>query len=203
MIYIVVIKETGMDTNEQIVVRKRQNKWAYWILAVGIVLFAAAFVIGINDNIPGIVALLVGALGIALGILLRFTRPRSSRISLQLLYWIPRALCIVFALFVSLFALDVFGEGRGFWGTLGALAVHLIPTYIIIVVLAVTWRWEWVGGVLFIALAGLYIDRFWGRFPFGTYAVICGPLLMMGALFLLNWMYRRTLRPRNDALPQI
>ena len=29
----------------------------------------------------------------------------------RVLYWIPRALTILFALFISVFALDVFGEG--------------------------------------------------------------------------------------------
>ena len=34
------------------------------------------------------------------------------------LFWAPRILCILFAVFVSLFALDVFGEGYGFWETI-------------------------------------------------------------------------------------
>ena len=44
------------------------------------------------------------------------------------LYWAPRILSIIFAGFISLFALDVFNEGHSFWETLLALAVHLIPT---------------------------------------------------------------------------
>ncbi len=35
----------------------------------------------------------------------------------QFLFWSPRVLTILFALFLSLFALDVFGEGYGFWAT--------------------------------------------------------------------------------------
>ena len=43
------------------------------------------------------------------------------RPSKQLLFWTPRILGILFALFLSMFALDVFGEGYGFWGTLGSI----------------------------------------------------------------------------------
>ena len=34
------------------------------------------------------------------------------------LFWTPRILCILFAIFISLFALDVFGEGYGFFRVL-------------------------------------------------------------------------------------
>jgi hypothetical protein len=105
----------------------------------------------------------------------------------RLLFWSPRILCIAFALFISLFALDVFGEGLGLWKTILALLIHLIPTAFIVVVLAVSWRWEWVGGVLFIAVGILYLSnpRTWHH-P-SWIVVISGPLFVVGALFLLNW----------------
>ncbi|HUU28895.1 MAG TPA: hypothetical protein VM123_13875 [archaeon] len=112
----------------------------------------------------------------------------------RLLFWTPRILCILFAVFVSLFALDVFSEGYGFWKTILALLIHLIPTYIIIIVLIFSWRWEWVGGILFIALAAFYIFWVWGRFPWLTYLVMSGPLFLVGVLFLINWVYRAELR---------
>ena len=37
------------------------------------------------------------------------------------LFWTPRVAGILFVLFLSIFALDVFGETRGFWETLLAL----------------------------------------------------------------------------------
>jgi len=73
----------------------------------------------------------------------------------QLLFWSPRILCLLFAAFISIFAADAFGEGYGFWKTILALLIHLIPTGIILVILAISWRWEWVGGILFIALGAL------------------------------------------------
>jgi hypothetical protein len=104
---------------------------------------------------------------------------------------------IVIALFISMFALDVFGQGKGFWETTLALLIHLIPTYVILILLAVSWRWEWIGGVFFPALGLWYLMWFWGRFPLSVYFLIAGPLFLLGGLFLLNWLYRRQLRGSN------
>lgn len=112
----------------------------------------------------------------------------------RLLFWTPRILCILFAVFISLFALDVFSEGYGFWETILALLMHLIPTFVILIVLAISWRWEWVGGILFVAMGVFYIVWCWGQFPWVTYLSISGPLLLVGVLFLVNWFYRAQLR---------
>jgi len=114
----------------------------------------------------------------------------------RLLFWTPRILCLLFAAFISLFALDVFGEHHGFWKTLLALLMHLVPTAVLLAVLALTWRWEWVGGLVFPALGVFYLVTFWGRFPWSVYVIISGPLFFVGALFLLNWIYRADLRAR-------
>lgn len=114
------------------------------------------------------------------------------------LFWTPRILCLLFAAFLSVFALDVFGEGFGFWQTVLALLVHLIPTWIILIVLAISWRWEWVGAVLFSALGVLYPVLFWGRFNWYVYLFMSGPLFLVGSLFLLNWLFRRELRASSD-----
>ena len=114
----------------------------------------------------------------------------------RVVYWTPRILCIVFAVFISLFAFDVFEEGKGFWETSVALLIHLVPTIIIVAVLVVSWRREWIGGILFIALGIFYIVWAWGRFPWTTYAIISGPLILMGILFLLSWRLRAVPRAK-------
>jgi len=117
----------------------------------------------------------------------------------QVLFWAPRIMCILFAVFLSLFALDVFSEGYGFWETILALLIHLVPTYIVLVVLVFAWLWVWFGASLFAALGVFYIISAWGRFPFVTYLTISGPLFLAGILFLANWIYRAELRPRKKA----
>jgi len=58
----------------------------------------------------------------------------------RVLFWAPRILCILFAIFLSVFALDVFSEGYGFWQTIGALLRHLVPTFIVVIALLIGWR---------------------------------------------------------------
>ncbi len=109
----------------------------------------------------------------------------------RVLYWSPRVLSILFAIFISLFALDVIGVGYSFWETVAALLIHLIPTYIVIIVLILAWRWEWIGAFVFIALAFLYFIET-GRLDWSLF--ISGPLILIGTLFLFNWLYRAKLR---------
>jgi hypothetical protein len=106
------------------------------------------------------------------------------------LTWTPRILGLLFAAFLSLFALDVFGQGFGFWETVLALLMHLIPTGIVLVVLAVSWRWERIGAILFMALGIWYLLTAWGRFHWSAYVVISGPLLLISVLFLASWLNR-------------
>jgi len=114
-----------------------------------------------------------------------------------LLYWTPRVLGILFAAFISVFALDVFQKGAPVGAVALALLVHLLPTFLVVSVIALSWRREWLGGALFIALGVLYL--LWARNrPFFGWEValsIAAPLVLVGALFLLNWRYRAQLRP--------
>jgi len=115
----------------------------------------------------------------------------------RLLFWTPRILGIAFALFISLFAFDVFNEHYSLLPLLVTLGVHLIPAALIAVSTAVAWRWEWVGAVLFCGLGVAAIVSSWGRFSLSTYALSAGPAFLMGLLFLLNWRYRAELRRRT------
>src|SRR5512139_1715682 len=110
----------------------------------------------------------------------------------RFLFWTPRILALLFALFTGMFALDVFDGQHGFWETAAAFIIHLIPTGILLVALAVAWRWEWVGALLFIGLGGCY--AFMAREHPSWILVIGGPAFLVGGLFLLSWVYRAELR---------
>jgi hypothetical protein len=112
----------------------------------------------------------------------------------QALFWTPRILGILFAIFISVFALDVFGQGYSFAQVVLALGMHLIPTGILLVVLMLAWRWEWIGGILFPGLGIWYLVMAWGKFHWSVYLTISGPLILVGILFLINWRYRGALR---------
>jgi len=119
----------------------------------------------------------------------------------RLLYWAPRTLSIVFAAFIAIFALDVFQKVVPAWQVALALLMHLLPSFLVLLVLALSWRREWVGGALFITLGSLYL--LWARnkpfFGWGVVLSIAAPLFLVGVLFLLNWRHRAQLRPGGSA----
>lgn len=104
------------------------------------------------------------------------------------IFWTPRVLGILFAGYISLFALDVFSAGYGFWETVAAFLIHMIPTGLILAALAVAWRWEWVGTVLFAGLGLAYAVMVWGHFDWILF--ISGPAFLAAGLFLLSWFLR-------------
>ncbi len=109
-------------------------------------------------------------------------KPKESK---HFLYWTPRILAILFIAFISLFALDVFGEYTGF-NLLIALFMHLIPTFILVIILAISWKKEKWGGWFFIILGiifTIFFNTYKHHLPF---LLISGPLFLVGALFLLN-----------------
>ena len=115
----------------------------------------------------------------------------------RLLIWAPRVLSILFALFLSLFALHVFGAGYTFTETLIALFMHLIPTFVLLLGLVLAWRWEWVGAVIFLGFAAWYLVEAWGSFSVVVLLSIAGPPLLIGLLYLIDWRYRAELRPAH------
>lgn len=125
-----------------------------------------------------------------------------TKLSKQALFWTPRVLAIAYICFLSLFALEAFGEGHGFSGTLLALTIHLIPNLVLIAGLVVAWRWEWIGASLYAAAGMLYISWVLRR-PLSpaiklTWIVaIAGPALLVAALFLANWLKHGELHARQ------
>lgn len=102
-----------------------------------------------------------------------------------------RVLALAMILFISLFAADVFVEGRGYWETSKALLVHLIPTFLLVCVLFIAWRNERWGSALYLLLGLAYILVAYGKFDGLTMLVISGPLLLTGVLFWLSWRNRK------------
>jgi len=103
----------------------------------------------------------------------------------KIMYWLPRILAILIIIFFSIFSLDVFGEYK-FPLVLGALFMHLIPSFLLIISLMIAWKKEKIGGIIFIILSIITI------FFFNTYQhlisllIITLPILITGILFLLN-----------------
>ena len=114
------------------------------------------------------------------------------------LHWTPRILTIVFILFLGMFALDSFGGDQSLLQKSGGFLIHLIPNFVLILILIVAWKHEWVGTIAFILVGIAYIVMFWGRFPVVTYLTISGPLFLIAFLFWLNWQNRKKLENQRQ-----
>jgi len=126
-----------------------------------------------------------------------------SNLSKCTLFWAPRAMSILFIAFISMFALDVFAENVGFWKTLLALTIHLIPSLVLIAALALAWRWEWIGAVIYAAAGTLYVITILPRrlpppsIKLLWIATVALPAFVIGVLFLVNWLKHDQLRART------
>lgn len=104
----------------------------------------------------------------------------------KILYWAPRILAmLIIGLFVLL-SMDVFDGNYGFFGTLLALFMHLIPAFAVGIVTWVAWKWNLIGGCIFIALGLIYMILVGGKIEIIAQLIISLPLFLTGILFLLN-----------------
>ena len=104
----------------------------------------------------------------------------------KLLYWIPRVLTILAILFMGMMSFDVFSGNEPFGKQILGFLVHNIPALILIIVLVVAWKYEIIGGVVFIVISiamAIFFNSFTGN-PVSLIVVI--PILITGILFILH-----------------
>jgi hypothetical protein len=111
----------------------------------------------------------------------------------QILFWTPRIAGILFVLFISLFALDIFDAQLSFWETILGLFMHLIPSILLTIAIIIAWKREWFGALLFIGWAVWYV-AFMRGFDWIAYVLIAGLPTVIGLLFLAGWVWRKQIR---------
>lgn len=90
-----------------------------------------------------------------------------------------------------MFALDSFGGDKTVIAQIGEFLIHLIPSFVLIVLLYFSWRYEIIGVIVFLILAITYIIMAWGKFPVSTYFIISGPMVLISILFLTNLIVKK------------
>jgi hypothetical protein len=118
----------------------------------------------------------------------------------KILHWAPRIICILAILFISMFAADSFAPGLTIWQQLGAFFMHLIPSFILLIILIISWKKELFGGIFFTAI-GLILSPFIFMLNYrmnhsvlmslSIILVITFPFIVVGVLFLLNYLIKR------------
>lgn len=122
-------------------------------------------------------------------------KDRSRHLLPDLIRWVPRILCILFAVFISLFSFDVFGEQAGFLKALSAFLIHNIPTLLIFTILLFSWKRSWIGGISFIILGIIYLIWFSGN---TKYLFFYLPLFTIDTLFLSDWFMKNQIWLKRD-----
>jgi len=117
------------------------------------------------------------------------------RISTKVLHWLPRILCILAILFISLFALDAFDPKLTLWEQITGFIIHLIPSFLLMLILLLAWKKELIGGIVFTVI-GLgfsplvFIHNFrmnhsvW--MSLSIIALITIPFTIVGILFIMS-----------------
>jgi hypothetical protein len=108
----------------------------------------------------------------------------------QLLLWAPRILGLAFSAFLAMFALDAFSGGRPLPDAVLDFLIHLLPSLTVATLVAVSWRREWIGAVAFTFLAVVYATTM-SRGRVDWMLIVAAPLLLVGGLFLCNWLIHR------------
>ncbi len=116
---------------------------------------------------------------------------------LLFLLWLPRIAAILLTILISLFAFDVFGTGAGFFKTLLALLMHLIPSFLLIITIVFSWKRPWIGGIFLIALGIVYF--IWAQYNERAAAFLYIILFIIGILFLASWFLRRQINEAREA----
>lgn len=96
----------------------------------------------------------------------------------NIIKWSARILSILFILFISMFALD--SSGIGFF-------IHLIPSYILVALLILSWFKPLSGGICFIILSGLFTYFFKTYNDIIVFLLISIPVLIIGILFIIQY----------------
>ncbi len=104
------------------------------------------------------------------------------------LYWLPRVLGIGLIIFFALFALDAFDIDASIGEMLLGFVIHLIPAFILIIILFIAWKKEFFGGILYVAACAFYIYMTRGMY-WMVYLYLGGPLLLCGILFILHYFF--------------
>lgn len=115
--------------------------------------------------------------------------------SVRILHWAPRIICILAIMFISMFAADAFTPELTFSQQIGDFFIHLIPSFILLGILIISWKWELIGGVVFTAI-GIVLSPFIFKLNYnmnhsvsmslGIIFLITFPFVVVGILFIIS-----------------
>jgi hypothetical protein len=117
---------------------------------------------------------------------------RAHRLTPRLqrwLLWTPRVLVFLFVVFLAMFSVDVFVEGRSAQEIGLALLMHNLPALALLAAGLLAWRWPLAGALGLTAFVVWWLPMTLGhRFFLSVFLLLAVLPLAGAALFWLNWM---------------
>jgi hypothetical protein len=122
-------------------------------------------------------------------------------------HWIPRILSILAILFISLFAADSFDTNLTWWQQVSGFILHLVPSFILALVLIIAWNKELLGGIIFIVIGFIFTPivfsmNYRGNHSIGislsVIAAVTFPFIVVGVLFLISHYSKRKELNKNS-----
>jgi hypothetical protein len=110
----------------------------------------------------------------------------------RLVYLIPRITGIIIAVFISLFALDVFDMDGTIWQKIVGFIIHAAPSLIFGLVMFFAWVRPLAGAIVF-GLGALYFLFYFvmeNEFGFSNFLIFAFPLAIISVLFYINWKWK-------------
>jgi hypothetical protein len=104
------------------------------------------------------------------------------------LLWIPRTLTIVFIVFLSVFSLDVFSDEGLLIPMIGGFLIHNIPSFLLIIILIISWKRPFISGVAFVLFGLLSIIFFRTTKNLFSFLFISLLSVIIGGLYLLCYL---------------
>lgn len=116
----------------------------------------------------------------------------------KFIYWTPRVLSIILLLFLVMFSLDVFEPGLTAGQIALGLFMHNIPVFILAIVLWISWKYEIIGGIVFILASIAYMVFYTATknhdpwyITFSVSLILAVPAFLIGILFLVGWSKKK------------
>lgn len=118
-----------------------------------------------------------------------------------IIFWPPRFFSILFLIFLVVMSLQGLSARMSWQQFLNGLFVNNIPTLIVLAILIVSWEIEIIGGLAFLLIGAgyyFYADSLTGmqlwlpEIPWNLSIII--PTVVIGFLFIINWIWKRKLK---------
>lgn len=120
--------------------------------------------------------------------------------TVRIFYWLPRVLCMLAILFISMFALDAYDPRLTLGRQIGDFIIHMVPSFVLTAILAIAWKWELLGGII-LMIFGLvasplvfhmnYTRNHSVPVSLEIILMITFPFILTGILFIVSYYARK------------